>query len=328
MTQQIITVFGGSGFLGRYVVRALAATGTAIRVACRRQRDAMFCKSMGDVGQIVPVQCNVRDKKSVGAAIKGADCVINLTGILFERGTQTFDSVHSEGALCVAKAARDNGADRLIHVSAIGADVESESVYAKSKGTGEILVQDAFPDSVILRPSLVFGPEDDFFNRFSTYARVLPFLPLIGGGNTKFQPVYVCDVAEAIVRALKDKSSIGKTFELGGTQVATFKELMQLILHTVERRKILMPVPFWFASLMALSVEVGLAVPAKLIAGLTPPPPITLDQVRLLQYDNIVSSGSFSFADLGITPVSMEAILPTYLSRYRPGGGLRDGSSY
>ena len=325
MTQQIVTVFGGSGFLGRYVVRALAATGASIRVACRRQHDAMFCKSMGDVGQIVTVQCDVRDKKSVVAAARGADCVINLTGILFERGTQTFDSVHGKGAFCIAKAARDNGAHRLIHVSAIGADEKSESVYAKSKGTGEILVKEAFPDVVILRPSLVFGPEDDFFNRFSMYARLLPFLPLIGGGNTKFQPVYVCDIAEAIVRSLKDKSSTGKTFELGGTQIVTFKELMQLILKTVERRKILMPIPFWLAGLMAIFVEAGLAVPSKIMAGLTPPPPITPDQVRLLQYDNIVNNDSYSFADLGVSPVSMEAILPTYLSRYRPGGGLRKG---
>jgi len=328
MRQKIITVFGGSGFLGRYVVRALAASGSAIRVVCRRQRDAIFCKSMGDVGQIVPVQCNVRDRESVFAAVKGADCVINLTGILFERGMQTFESVHAEGASHIAKAARDCGVGRLTHVSAIGADVKSESVYAKSKGTGEILVRDVFPEAVILRPSLVFGPEDEFFNRFSMYARVLPFLPLIGGGNTKFQPVYVCDVAEAVVRSIDDKGSIGKTFELGGTEILNFKELMQLILRIVERRKILVPIPFWFAGLMALVVDAGLAVPSKIFAGLTPPPPITPDQVRLLHYDNVVDNKAFSLADLGISPVSMEAILPTYLSRYRPGGGLRDGTSY
>jgi len=327
MAQQVVTVFGGSGFLGRYVVRALAPTGAAIRIACRRQREAMICKSMGDVGQIAPVPCNIRDDASVAAAVAGANTVINLTGILYERGAQTFDAVHREGAARIAAAAGQAGVERLIHVSAIGADLGSDSAYARSKAAGEEAVREAFPGATIMRPGLVFGAEDEFFNRFAMYARLAPVLPLIGGGHTKFQPVYVCDVAQAIVRALADNGTRNEIFELGGPRVTTFRELMELLLSTIHRRRLLIPVPFWAATAKAALIEAGLALPAAVVPGLTPPPPLTVDQVRLLRRDNIVGGEAGTLADLDIVPVSMEAILPSYLCRFRPGGGLRDDAA-
>jgi len=309
----IVTVFGGAGFVGRAVVRELARAGARVRVACRRPDEALRCKPMGDVGQIVPVPANVRDDASVAAAVQGADTVINLVGVLYERRRQTFRAVHAEAPGRIGRAARAAGARRLIHFSAIGADPASPSAYARSKAAGEAAVRSAFPGATILRPSIIFGPEDDFFNRFAGLARVLPALPLIGGGHTRFQPVYVGDVADAVMAALAAPDTAGRMFELGGPRVYSFRALMEILLAEIRRRRLLMPVPFWLASAEALFLE------------RLPKPLLTRDQVRLLRADNVVAPGAAGFADLGISPTALEVILPTYLHRYRR-GGRRDGS--
>ena len=307
MAKKIVTIFGGSGFIGRYLVRALAPTGAAIRIASRSKNYTSLCKSMGEVGQIAIFPCNVRDSQGVQEAISGSSAVVNLTGILYQRGRQTFDEIHSKGPACMASIAADAGVKTFVHVSAIGANLESKSLYSKSQ---------VFKDATIIRPSLVFGPEDDFFNRFAAYAQFLPALPLIGGGNTKFQPVYVCDVAQSIIWSLQNKKARGQIFELGGPRVATFRELMELLLATTARRRLLVPVPFWLSALGGNLTERLLALPARVIPALTPAPPITLDQVRLMREDNIVSRGSLGLVDMGISPVSMETVLPSYLKRF------------
>jgi len=309
MDYGVVTVFGGAGFLGRYVVRALARGGARVRVACRRPDEALRCKPMGDVGQIVPVAANIRDDASVAAAVAGADVVINLVGILYESGRQTFEAVHHEGAARIARAAKAAGAKRLIQVSAIGADAQSRSEYARTKAAGESAALAAFPGATIVRPSILFGPEDDFFNRFAAMARLALALPLIGGGHTRFQPVYVCDVAAAIVAALEDPASAGKTYELGGPNSYSFRALMEVMLAEIGRRRLLVPVPFWAAGALAFFLE------------FLPIPPLTRDQVRSLGYDSVVSPGAAGFAQLGIAPTALEVILPTYLARYRRGGG-------
>jgi len=309
----IVTVFGGAGFVGRAVVRELARAGARVRVACRRPDEALRCKPMGDVGQIVPVAANVRDDASIAAAVQGADTVINLVGVLYERGRQTFRAVHAEAPGRIGRAARAARARRLIHFSAIGADPASPSAYARSKAAGEAAVRTAFPDATILRPSIVFGPEDDFFNRFAGLARVLPALPLIGGGHTRFQPVYVGDVADAVMAALAAPDTAGRIFELGGPRVYSFRALMEILLAEIHRHRLLVPVPFWLANAEALFLEC------------LPKPLLTRDQVRLLRTDNVVAPGAAGFADLGISPTALEVILPTYLHRYRR-GGRRDGS--
>jgi len=303
----LITVFGGTGFLGRHVVRALARAGYRVRVAVRYPNQGFFLLPMGHVGQIALVKCNVRNPEQVAAAVHGATGVVNLTGVLFSRGRQNFTAVHVEGAATIAAAARGAGAASLVHISAIGADGDAKSNYAASKGEGERRVREAFPDATILRPSLVFGPEDDFFNRFAALARVLPILPLIGGGHTKFQPVFVGDVAAAVLSALSDTSTRGQTYELGGPTVYTFKELMQLILRATCRRRLLLPVPFSIATLQAFFLQ------------FLPKPLLTPDQVTLLQSDNVVSASN-TLASLGIVPTSVGAEVPTYLSRFRPKG--------
>ncbi len=277
--ETLVTVFGGSGFLGRHVVRALAKLGYRIRVAVRRPELAGFLQPLGRVGQIHAVQANVRHPASVEAAAREADVVINLVGILFERGRQQFDAVQSAGAEAVARAAAAFDA-RMIHVSAIGADAESASRYARSKALGEKLVLSAVPSAVILRPSVLFGPEDDFFNRFAAIARVSPALPLVGGGRTRLQPVFAGDVASAIVAAIEARSRDGEAYELGGPQVRSFKELMQFMLSVIERRRLLVPIPFALAKFQAGLLQ------------LLPKPLLTPDQVELLRRDAVVSEAA------------------------------------
>lgn len=309
MTEQLITVYGGSGFVGRHLIRRLAKTGARVRAAVRQPNLAGYLKPMGDVGQIAPVQANIRYENSLIRALEGADRVVNLIGILHETGPQKFDIVQVQGAGAIARAAKAAGVRKLVHVSAIGADENSPSHYARSKALGEALVREHFPSATIIRPSVIFGPEDNFFNRFAAMARLLPMLPLIGGGKTRFQPVYVGDVAAAIQRALNDPSTDGKTYELGGPRVYNFKELLQLVLAETGRRRLLAPLPFWVARLQAWFLQ------------LLPHPLLTVDQVRLLEHDNVVSDGALTLSDLGVTqPSSVELILPTYLQRYRRTG--------
>lgn len=317
----VVTVFGGSGFVGRHVVQALARQGARVRVVCRRTEEALVCKPMGDVGQIVPVAANIRDESSIAAALQGSDAVVNLVGILYERGRQTFDAVHHQGAGAIARQAAKAGVRQFVQISAIGADSGSDSAYARSKGLGEAAVRDAFPAAVILRPSIVFGPEDDFFNRFAAMARIAPVLPLIGGGLTRFQPVYVCDLAAAVARTLSDASCAGRIFELGGPGIYSFRALLETMLVVIDRKRLLVPVPFWLATAKAAMIEWALAVPAMIVPAFVPAPPITRDQVRLLRHDNVVPEGADGLAALGIEPTGLDVILPTYLARYRRGGG-------
>lgn len=311
----LVTVYGGSGFLGRHVVRALAKRHYRIRVAVRRPELAGHLQPLGRVGQIHAVQANLRHGPSVEAAARDAHVLVNLVGILAEGGRQKFNSVHAYGAEQVALAASAHGA-RLVHVSAIGADKHSAARYARSKAAAEALVHAAQPAAVIMRPSILFGPEDDFFNRFAALARFSPVLPLIGGGLTKFQPVFAGDVATAIADAVDGKAQAGATYELGGPDVKTFKELMRFVLATIERRRLLVPVPFFAAKLKALGLQFM-------------PPPLTLtpDQVELLRTDNIVSDNAIAegrtLQAFGIKPEPIEAIVPSYLWRFRKAGQFR-----
>ena len=308
MADRVVTVFGGSGFIGRHLIGRLARQGWIVRVAVRRPSRADFLKPMGDVGQITPIRAPIQDQIAVESAVAGADAVINLVGILYERRHQTFAAVHDRGAQTVAAASAAAGVGRLVQVSALGADLHGAADYARSKGAGEAAVRTAFPNAVILRPSVAFGPEDGFFNRFATIARLSPVLPLIGGGGTRFQPVYVGDVADAIAKSVTDPACVGRTYELGGPHIYTFKELMELLLRQIHRRRLLVPWPFALAELQAAFFE------------LLPAPPLTRDQVRLLRRDNVVTEGALSLADLGIAATAAEVILPSYLDRYRPRG--------
>ena len=303
----VVTVFGGSGFVGRYLVSELARTGVRIRVAVRRPDRAGFLRPMGDVGQITPVAANVRDDVSVRAAVTGVDTVFNLVGILARTGPQTFQSVHVGGARRVAEAASEAGARTLVHVSAIGADPASASFYASTKGAAESAVRESFPGAVVVRPSLVIGAEDDFFNRFAVLARLLPALPLIGGGSTRFQPVYVRDLARALSTVGSFSEQPHALFEIGGPRVFTFRELMEILLEEIGRKRLLVPIPFALASFKAALID------------WLPGAPITRDQVRLLRHDNVVSGEHPGLAELGIEPVSLEGVVPGYLRRYRRG---------
>ena len=311
MARRQVTIFGGSGFIGRYVVERLADKGWTMIVAVRRPRQANFLKPLGDVGQIVPVRAPLQDEAAVRAACEGSEAVINLVGILFEAGAQSFGEVQALGAERVAKAAAAAGAKRMVQISAIGADESAGAEYARSKAYGEKAVREAFPSATILRPSIVFGPEDDFFNRFAAMARIAPALPLIGGGQTKFQPVYVADVADAVVAALETPAAQGRTYELGGPRVYSFKELMELLLETIGRRRFLVPLPFGAARLQASVLE-----------RLPGPPLLTRDQVTLLEADNVVADGALGLRDLGIEPTACEAIIPSYLQHFKRGGGF------
>jgi uncharacterized protein YbjT (DUF2867 family) len=318
--ETLVTVFGGSGFLGRHVVRALARLGYRVRVAVRRPELAGFLQPLGRVGQIHAVQANLRYPASVEAAARDADVVINLVGILFERSRQKFDAVQAFGAEAVALAAANFGA-RLIHVSAIGADESAPSHYARSKAMGEKLVRAAVPSAVILRPSILFGPEDDFFNKFAAIARLAPALPLIGGGHTRFQPVFAGDVASAVVAAIEGRAKDVGPYELGGPEVRTFKELMQLVLAITERKRLLLPIPFALAKLQASLLQL---MPNPLLST----PLLTPDQVELLRGDNIVSDAARregrTIETFGIAPVAMAAVVPSYLARFRKAGQFAD----
>ena len=306
----LVTVFGGGGFIGRHVVRALARRGYRVRVAVRNPNLALHVQPLGNVGQIQPLQANVRMRWSVDRAVEGADCVVNLVGIMHEGGRQTFNAVQDFGARAVAEAARAAGA-RLVHVSAIGADPASPIPYARTKGQAEKAVLGIVGDAVILRPSIVFGPEDRFFNRFAAMARLSPVLPLIGG-ETRFQPVYVGDVAEAIARAVDGTVEGGRIYELGGAEARSFRELMQEMLAVIGRKRLLVSLPWWLAKLQGR------------ILGLLPKPLLTADQVEMLKRDNVVSSEARmegrTLEGIGITPQTTEAILPVYLWQYRVAG--------
>ena len=311
-SEKLITIIGGSGFLGRHIVRALAKRGYRIRVACRRPDLAGHLQPLGVPGQIMPVQANVRFPASLAAACDGAHAVINLTGVLYSAGAQSFDAVHVFGAEASAKAARAARARVFIQMSAIGADPGSSAAYARSKAEGEARARAAFPGAIILRPSIVFGPEDGFFNRFAGLARFAPALPLIGGGATKFAPVFVGDVAEAVARLVDRGEADGKTYELGGPEVFTFKQLMEFTLETIERRRLLVPIPWTVARIQGL------------VLGLLPKPLLTADQVELLKSDNIVSDAAQrekrTLEGLGIAARGIEGIVPGYLYRFRKAG--------
>jgi NADH dehydrogenase len=311
-SRSLITLYGGSGFLGRHIVRTLAKTGARMRVAVRRPELAGHLQPLGGVGQINAVQANVRFPESLRAAAEGADAIINLVGLLLPRGKQSFAAINDEGARHVADAAREAGVKTVVHVSAIGADRKSPSAYGRTKGEGERAVLDVNPNAIILRPSIVFGPEDDFFNRFASLARLSPALPLIGGGKTKLQPVFAGDVAKAVLAVLTGKTKHGAPYELGGPEVLTLKQVMQRVLAYTMRKRIMVSEPFWLAKLQGAMLQ------------LLPNPPLTLDQVRMLEVDNVVSEAAESdrrtLRGLGIEPVGIEAVVPEYLVQYRRRG--------
>ncbi len=313
--QNLVTVFGGSGFIGAQAVRQLARAGWRIRVAVRNPAKAYAMRLAGDVGQIDIVQANVRNLPSLRRALSGATAAVNLVGVLRETGRQGFQAVQVMGARNVAEAARAEGVSRLVQMSAIGADAGSESKYARTKAEGEAAVRGIYPDAVIVRPSIVFGPQDDFFNRFAAMAQISPVLPLLGGGATRFQPVYVGDVAKAIARTAAAPEAAGQTYELGGPAAFTFRQLMEMMLAEIGKRRFLAPVPWPVARLMGQAGD---------IAGAFIAPPVTSDQVLLLKSDNVVSGACPGLAELGITPTTPEAVLPSYLYRYRKGGQYAD----
>lgn len=311
---KLVTIYGGSGFVGRYIARRMAKEGWRVRVAVRRPNEAIFVKPYGVVGQVEPVLCNIRDDASVAAVMQGADAVVNCVGILAETGKNSFDAVQAEGAERVARLAAAEGVEQLVHVSAIGAHEESDSSYARSKALGEAGVLQHMPAAVILRPSIVFGAEDQFFNRFAAMTRLGPVLPVVGA-ETLFQPVYVDDVAKAAVMGVLGQAAPG-IYELGGPEVRSFRALMQQMLSEIRRRRLIVNMPFWFARIMAFGFDMLQAVTFGLVRNGM----ITRDQVRNLAHDNVVGADAKGFADLGITPVALDAVLPDYLWRFRPSG--------
>ncbi len=311
---KLVTIYGGSGFVGRYIARRMAKAGWRVRVAVRRPNEALHVKPYGVVGQVEPVLCNIRDDASVRAVMQGADAVVNCVGILFETGRNKFDSVQSDGAGRIARIAAEKGVARLVHVSAIGADAASDSLYQRSKAQGEELVREHFANAVILRPSIIFGHEDQFFNRFAGMARFSPMLPVVGA-STRFQPVYVDDVAAAAAKALTEDVAPG-IYELGGPEIATFRALMERMLLEIRRKRVLLNIPFPVANLMAGVLGMAQAVTLGLFTNSL----LTRDQVRNLRRDNVVRDGAKGFAELGITPTPMETVIPAYLWVHRPGG--------
>ena len=310
---KLVTIFGGSGFVGRYIARRMAQNGWRVRVAVRNTNEAMFVRTYGAVGQVEPVFCNIRDDASVAAVTQGADAVVNCVGVLAELRKNTFAAVQAEGATRIARVAAAMGVARMVQLSAIGASDTSASAYARTKAAGEQGVLDHMPDAMILRPSIIFGAEDEFFNRFAGMTRLGPVLPVIGA-DTRFQPVYVDDVAAAAVMGVLGEVP-GGIYELGGPDVATFRELMQTMLAVVRRRRMILNMPFWAARIMAGGFNILRVVSLGLVT-----PPVTRDQVANLAVDNVVSDGAKGFADLGITPTAMMAVLPDYLWRFRPSG--------
>lgn len=314
MPVPIVTIFGGSGFIGRQVAQRMARAGWRVRVAVRRPNEANFVRPYGVVGQVEPIQANIRDEASTRAAIAGATAVVNCVGILAEAGRQTFEAVVADGAARIARISAEEGVARLVHVSAIGADASSDSLYASAKGRGEAAVKAAFPGAVILRPSVVFGSDDSFFNRLGSMARFLPILPLVGP-DTRFQPVYVKDVSEAAVAAVTGEAEAG-VYELGGPEVLSFRALMNRLLAVIQRRRLLVTLPVPAARFKAWLLDLA----PRLTGGLVGNPILTRDQVRLLARDNVVSPDARGLADLGVSPTAMDAILETYLYVYRPHG--------
>ncbi|MDR3535378.1 MAG: complex I NDUFA9 subunit family protein [Acetobacteraceae bacterium] len=309
-TRSVATVFGGSGFIGRYVVKRLTHQGYVVRAAVRDPEGALFLKPMGAVGQVVPLYASLANEATVQRAVEGATLVVNLVGILAESGAATFQAVHADGAGRVARLAAAAGVSRLVHVSAIGADAASPSKYAASKAAGELAVRQAFPGATVLRPSVVFGPEDAFFNRFAAMAQFMPFMPVISG-NTKMQPIYVGDVADAVMAALSRPDAAGAIYELGGPRVWTFREILAFILKQTHRHKRLVEIPMGIARLQAMLMEM---MPGK---------PLTRDQLLMLSRDNVVAAGMPGLAELGIVPTPAELVVPAYLRRFQPGGGRR-----
>lgn len=310
--QGLVTVFGGSGFIGTQVVRALAKhKGLRIRVAVRQVGRGYRLRMLGDVGQIEVVQANIRDAASIARALDGAEAVVNLVSVAYETGKQGFAALNVDGARNIAMAARAERITRFVQTSALGADLNSTSNYARTKAEGEAAVRALIPSAVVIRPSVVFGQEDDFFNRFGSMAAISPALPLIGGGATRFQPVYVADVAAAVAKAVIDPATQGQTYELGGPASYSFRELMELILRESARRRVLVPLPWSVARLIGQVAQLGAFVTA---------PPITADQVEQLRTDNVVTPGTPGLSELGVQPTALEPILPTYLYRFRKGG--------
>ena len=309
---KLVTIYGGSGFLGRYIARRLAKAGWRVRVAVRNPNEAMFVRPYGAVGQVEPVFCNIRDDASVLSVMTGADAVVNCVGVLDSIGRNTFEAVQAEGAERIARLAAANGVARMVHVSAIGANEEGESEYARTKAAGEAGVLQHMPNAMILRPSIMFGQDDGFFNRFAGMSRFGPVLPVVGA-ETKFQTVYVDDVAAAAVMGVEGQAQ--GVFELGGPDVNTFRELMDQMLQVVRRRRLVLNIPFWIAKVMAFGFKVGRVLSLGLVRG-----PITADQVENLKVDNVVADGAKGFAELGIVPTAMETVLPDYLWRFRPSG--------
>ena len=310
---KLVTIYGGSGFVGRYIARRMAQAGWRVRVAVRRPNEAMHVKPYGVVGQVEPVFCNIRDDASVRAVMQGADAVVNFVGTFDRKGKNSFDAVQDKGATRIARIATEEGVAHLVHLSAIGADATSDSHYARSKAAGEAGILKHFPDAVILRPSVIFGPEDQFFNRFAGMTRLGPILPVVGA-DTRFQPVYVDDVAQAAVMGAMGRTAPG-IYELGGPEAISFRDLMQQMLQVIRRRRLIINIPFGVAALMAGAMELAQTVTLGLV-----PPQITRDQVRSLRRDNVVAEGAKGFDALGITPVAVGAVLPDYLWRFRPAG--------
>ncbi len=304
-SQRIITLVGGTGFVGRYVVKRLARAGYLVRVISRNPDKALHLKTAGTPAQIVLTYGDLSKPETLEGKLTGSYAVVNLVGIMFESGRQNFATIHAQGAEKLAKLAKAAGAEAFIHLSAIGVDRAMKSKYARTKATGEQAVLAAFPGATILRPGIIFGPEDGFYNKFAAMAVFSPFLPLIGGGKTRFQPVYVGDVAQAIFETIEDESVRGKIYELGGPSVYTFREILENILAIIDRKRLLLPVPFGLASLLGFFTE------------LLPNPPLTRDQVRLLEVDNVVGEEAKTLADLGVSPTGAEIVVPEYLSRFR-----------
>lgn len=309
---KLVTIIGGSGFVGRYIARRLAKEGYRIRVAVRNPNEAIFVRPYGAVGQVEPVFCNIRDDASVAAVLSGADAVVNCVGVLAEAGKNTFEAVQAEGAERVARLAAAAGVSRMVHISAIGADADAESEYSRSKAAGEAGVLAHLPDAVIIRPSIMFGSEDEFFNRFAGMSRMGPILPIVGA-ETKFQPVYVDDVAAAVVSAVQGNAA--GVYELGGPEVQSLRELMQTMLGIVRRRRLVLNIPFGIANLMAFGFKVAQVCSLGIIKA-----PITKDQIASLRVNNVVADGANGLEALGIRPTAMGAVLPDYLWRYRPSG--------
>ena len=301
----VVVIFGGTGFLGRHLVRHLAAQGYVVRVVSRQAARADYLKTMGNPGQIVLMSADLTRPESIAPVLSGATAVVNLVGVLFESGRQQFPSLHAQAPEQLAKLARAAGIKQFVHISALGVERAVNSKYARTKSMGEKAVRSAFPEATILRPSVIFGPEDNFFNQFARLATFSPMLPLIGGGKSKFQTVFVGDVAQAVGVALSDPDTAGKTYELGGPATMTLKEIYEYILKHTNRRACLLPVPFELAAMLALGTE------------WLPHPPMTRDQVRLLEMDNVVQEGALTLADLGIQPTHPDDVVPDYLARFR-----------